>query len=873
MEPRYSRYGYPRPRSPTFNPARASMPSSVGFTSMYGGDIQVMPPSSRYQPVGSRGYTAAGPPANPPAAATTTATPSYAVPKDPLTRGPTIREPSRAHRSSTIDSAATRPVIVTTTQPRTQHGASHSHHTSPSRDEFRASDSQFYTQPASSSIRSRSHHRGTSYAGTTDDYSYLRSADTLLSSRPDPYRPSRPAVLYSGQSRHDPAAIDYGDAGYEYTTPSDLARYDLSHERPSRSRRRESLDRGYHRPTVNVPTDIGRPYANATGAGTRYDSRGGPPPTTRGFDRISRGPTASAPYDSNPLPPSIPPARAGGTYVEPAAPPAVDPKTSRRRPVSVYQEPAPRSSHHEDYYRSREEDRNYRQLKDLERQYDPPYEPVHGVYRDDDIATRGFGILTTDGARADPVTVGSEHDERRETRREYRVPGEDRRGGSDEEIKYPSGRETRGTRDDDWKRSREPFRPEKDTKDPGQRHSQASDEEPERVRFRDEVGTGLGVAAAALGLGHAAKKDETPAEESEKESRRRSQEEEIQRDRDRERRREREKEEEEVAAAAAAAARSAERAERHKAREESTDRKDHSDGETRDRHRREAEAFRGDEPVRASTRDDGLADEDDKTAGKPRRSRVTSAFDPTDTNDLRDLREQLSDMKASDSPKERKGDKPTVAEREEDMARTTRQELPRGNPAALSQQSSSMLVEVDESQARGREVVPRKAEEKQVRVVSPPRDKHDKPLKSILKPPRKFPEEENPIREGVAPHKDDKKLREVPSNARWTKISRRVVNPEALTIGKERFEVRDDFVIVLRVLSSEEIKEYATATAQLREKERERERGKERDRERERDQRPEEDERPRQYRHHRRDDDYERYDEERDRDRERHRRH
>lgn len=106
---------------------------------------------------------------------------------------------------------------------------------------------------------------------------------------------------------------------------------------------------------------------------------------------------------------------------------------------------------------------------------------------------------------------------------------------------------------------------------------------------------------------------------------------------------------------------------------------------------------------------------------------------------------------------------------------------------------------------------------KHPRVVSPPQNKQvDKPLRGILKQPRtKFPEEANPIREGVAPHKEDKKLKEVPPGARWTKINQSVVSPEALTLGKERFEERDGFVIVLRVLSKEEIEAYAAATQVL----------------------------------------------------------
>jgi hypothetical protein len=121
-------------------------------------------------------------------------------------------------------------------------------------------------------------------------------------------------------------------------------------------------------------------------------------------------------------------------------------------------------------------------------------------------------------------------------------------------------------------------------------------------------------------------------------------------------------------------------------------------------------------------------------------------------------------------------------------------------------------------ESRGRELALVEADQKQVRVVSPPRDKSDqRPIRGILKQPTsQFPEDNHPIREGVAPHKDDKTKKDVPAGARWTKINRRMVNPEALTIGKERFELRDDYVIVLRVLSKEEIQAYATATAQLR---------------------------------------------------------
>jgi hypothetical protein len=108
-------------------------------------------------------------------------------------------------------------------------------------------------------------------------------------------------------------------------------------------------------------------------------------------------------------------------------------------------------------------------------------------------------------------------------------------------------------------------------------------------------------------------------------------------------------------------------------------------------------------------------------------------------------------------------------------------------------------------------------ENRQLRIVSPPGDKvEEKPVKGILRTPReKFPEDPAPIREGVAPLKDAKKGG-IPPDARWTKISRKLVNPEALEAGKERFEVREGFVIVLRVLTRDEVQGYADVTHGIR---------------------------------------------------------
>ncbi|KAJ5104940.1 hypothetical protein NUU61_002287 [Penicillium alfredii] len=99
-------------------------------------------------------------------------------------------------------------------------------------------------------------------------------------------------------------------------------------------------------------------------------------------------------------------------------------------------------------------------------------------------------------------------------------------------------------------------------------------------------------------------------------------------------------------------------------------------------------------------------------------------------------------------------------------------------------------------------------------TVEPPASKEPEAApKGILKAPREsFPEEPNPVREGVAPLNK----KGIPPGARWTKVDRRLVNPAALEAGNERFEERSEYVIVLRVLSKEEIQAYAVKTQEIR---------------------------------------------------------
>lgn len=109
----------------------------------------------------------------------------------------------------------------------------------------------------------------------------------------------------------------------------------------------------------------------------------------------------------------------------------------------------------------------------------------------------------------------------------------------------------------------------------------------------------------------------------------------------------------------------------------------------------------------------------------------------------------------------------------------------------------------------------------QVRVVSPPREKEKegKEVKGILRQPReKFPEDPEPVREGVAPLKEALKdgKKGIPPGARWTKVDRKLVNPAALEEAQERFEERLDHVIVLRVLTRDEIEKFAARTQEIR---------------------------------------------------------
>ncbi|KAJ6092211.1 hypothetical protein N7467_004180 [Penicillium canescens] len=107
---------------------------------------------------------------------------------------------------------------------------------------------------------------------------------------------------------------------------------------------------------------------------------------------------------------------------------------------------------------------------------------------------------------------------------------------------------------------------------------------------------------------------------------------------------------------------------------------------------------------------------------------------------------------------------------------------------------------------------------RQSATIGPPAQEYSNatiPPKGILQPQlESFPEGPNPLSEGDPPFEQAHNKDLLPDKW-WTKIDRRLVSPAALTAGLERFEERADAIVVLRVLSEEEIQAYAAKTLEL----------------------------------------------------------
>lgn len=834
----------PGRHSPTYNPARLSMPTvpSTGGApsqySLYSGPMPIFPPPHppapqphhHHQPQHTHLIQHSQPYDHPPSRRQTnpqqTTAASYQPTQDPVARSSSVRQlgsnpSSRSRRSSTIDSTSQRPIIVTTSgsgsgnsrlNAPSSHTTARSGDRSPTRERElpRPSEDQYYAQPASS-IRSRSNHRPV-YSPNLDKEDLARIRDRGDPRLLEPLRPGRGGgPIYSslpprhaGPQKAPKAPVPEED--YEYYRPSDLVRYDLEHARPlhppaTSRHRRESVDRGaYPRPSV---------FLNSG-----YD-RSRPPPTTRGLDRINRGvppQTSAGIYDAPsvrmPVPPAVPHAphtesrRSASSETKPSS------HTRRERPASMY--------HDERHYRSpdpyyvppRERDRHHHERRDADREYERRPDGL-GMFRDDDVTSRGFGIRTEEG-------YDSTAEYRRPEKVYVEMPPEPSKRSDESPDPYDVPE-----RDERVLKERTRVRGE------DEQQKFVVKEKNDEKGFRHRVSSGLSSLTSAVGFSSSGMPDKIDKD-----------------DRDDDRRRGRSLEHRPRSENQHKSQSRGRSASRNSSRSPSwtrTPSRSRSRSAERDDDSRKGRSSRPHEPQRI--RSDSLTPTEEELQDRERHrhdteARLTGGSPNSSTGELTPSSDTEKDSDQSDKRKSRTSFRPNdpvdllaiktkIAELDKDHEAVDYHRLS-ASPDNFSPEKGSSPVLLDkpvaenqneDHETRGRELVPVSGEkEKQVRVVSPPRDKPEpRKLKGILKQPTEsFPEDPNPVREGVAPHKDDKTKKDAPPGARWTKIRRDIVNPEALESGKERFEVRDNFVIVLRVLNKEEIEQYAYATQLIR---------------------------------------------------------
>ncbi|OAR02813.1 hypothetical protein LLEC1_00201 [Akanthomyces lecanii] len=742
-------------RPASANPSRSSLPAGMVFQPSYADDSYLAPAGSRYPVTTPRGHSSSTASCQP------TTTRTYAVTQDARFH-PRTRDHSHTRRS-TMESTARPPVIITTTQKdRSQNNlllGTGIGNGSPVRDDRRHGDSQHYAVPASTR-RSRSSARP--YHG--DDYHRRRErGDSLLISHDaESYRQLRPSATRSSNSRHSTALVDYGDDGYKYTNAGELVRYDLDNSKPSRSQRHDGLDQDYLRPKP-VYADSHR-----RADGPRYETdrahvvpHGGPPPSTRGFDKINR---ESAFDRDRQAPPAAPKPPKPLHHPETVGSLRDAPEVRHSRPVSVSQEPSYRDKSY--YMRDDFRDRRGHVHGRSDDRGPENKRPHSAQFYDDSVPNRGFGIRTSPDGALDGGRRDGRHSREEPRRIDYIHSAE-----------MPLSDSRKATRDRPLSFSSASKHLENDRKDKGRDTAYS---------ILETAGTGFGIGAAAAGFA-ASRRDAEPARGPDEQT-------------------------ESTYSAHAG------NLTRHETEVTSpripleTPMGQHSPRPEANRAGAEKPAGLSDHGGASLAQHSAPSASDSDDAGKGRmrsKPRPSNSFNPNDTGDLRQIKEQLAALRVQDNQRQSGDSLSGEIERR-----------PRSPSPKYEVQGNSEPGRDDEKYTVGFPV-----EKKHARVVSPPRDKRDDmPLRGILKQPSaRFPEDSNPIREGVAPHKEDKKLKEVPPGARWTSISRKIVNPEALTIGKERFEERADVVIVLRVLSKEEIQAYAAATQILRERRRERE--------------------------------------------------
>jgi hypothetical protein len=635
------------------------------------------------------------------------------------------------------------------------------------------------------------------------------------------------SVTSGGRSYHPsstskpPARLtDLGDDGYSYTDPASMYR---DTEPAWRRPRAGSLERGA-RPTSMI---VDRPARNSV-------RELGPPPSTRGFDKINNVPRShgrSSSIDRSreiPKYDPYPDAALGRT------------SSTRQRAPAIHQEPRDhrRESYHE--YDRRDEETENRRHSALDRGYE-----------DRDVTSRGFGIA--------PGIAPVVHD------RQPIYPPEPLPARPDNydapyhsshraEARMPEPRltdsrisEPRGSREWDGAHAYDSYE-----KRPREREREGS------AGFVPVVaGAATGVAAAAALMKSRDRdrdSDRTSSEERERE-RRREHDERDRRDKhddrrdrrpdDRDEKRERRPEERREAPPVAPAHSPLPEPERkHRDRRYDEDERDKPaalayappEAERKPRERRYEDDNR-EKSSRKAPSPEGSGDDRtrhyvDRDAERRKDSAPKEATLDPDEEYRRRIQQEAERVKSAKSDRE-----PAEPDRERERQRRRddrdRSGVPderfRASPPTSREPSnpsydvrSSNSSVYDGALVQEPETIDKlnadQPSSKSVTIVTPPKEP-PAPVKGILrKPTEKFPDHPESIREGVAPHKDALKGKDIPVDARWTRIDRRLVNPQALEEAQERFEERMDCVIVLRVLTKQDIQKLADRTKRIRER-------------------------------------------------------
>lgn len=541
----------------------------------------------------------------------------------------------------------------------------------------------------------------------------------------------------------DTQADDYGEDGYGYTNPRDLVQYDLDH---SMRGPEMYVNRGLE--GNPRPRSLHSAYDDLVVPRT-FDSRErGPPPSTRGFDRIRLEPR-DHPSGRNPTSPTHYHHRPSSADV-----------LTRPRSSSRHSREPPRSDSHDEVHHSREYTRR-RQEKPRRQHHMEKYDDGGLDSGSSSVEHRGFGVRSERSDRSE-MQGSVEHRDQLESgpseRREFRGREMLATGLSLASAALGVTAVRNASRDDSKLHGDREGMRRKEIRDETRRHRERYEEDSIGSSGRDsqnrdtrspETGSSRNTKKS---LHRREKSMPPPSETSSRDS-----------------------------------------------KERARNRDDQSGEYTR----RQKHAEQRRHPLKPSQSESSGSEEvTTRRRREYRRKDVPSAsplgFNPNDTTDLKALQRALNSQESSEQRGRSRPAKDVVS-------RTIKE------TANQSKDRHSSPADERESQP--------KTEKRTLRVVSPPREKvveEKPPVKGILRQPReKFPEDPAPVREGVAPLKDAKKDG-IPPDARWTKINRRLVNPEALEMGKERYEARDDFVIVLRVLTKEEVQAYADLTQKIR---------------------------------------------------------